>query len=584
MTILAGLWHAGRLPVPEPYKVALRSALSRDPGDARWQFERPGAFLAKVDLEVYGSAAVVATEHATTMVSGEPLLMPPNGVAWRPRSVDSIAIHDALLKQHYTMLAGANGGFAAATYHVPSHRLVLATDPLGLRALYVAQLGEWVVYSTALRVLLALPGIRATIDPLGATEHLLLQAPLEGRTRYREVRLLGAAELNIFAPERPMQVERLVQWDDVAPVTLDSFETLELIGSGLRRAIAQRLQGDRTVNALLSGGLDSRMTVALLLDMGVTVRSFNFSLEGSLDQVLGAQYAEAAGLRHTSAPYQAGLQDSYDVMLAAELARQDPVLRPERPGLIWSSFGGSAILGQNYNSPTYVSLLRAGRDHEALAALRATKRQYVPRRLFRSGCGPRLDDSLTSAMVRELQRQHPADPGRKIELSILVNSTRCQLHPLQEDADRLRLEHQSPMLDTAWMRSMLALPLDNLLGHRLYHRWVQHVGGVAAAVPWQAYPGHEPCPLPMPAGFRPQWQISADASFRRKAVLRHVRRLVGGALPSELISRRFLIAAALLHGLALRNYAYAIRFATRLTEWWHDAGRHPVDTERLGPM
>lgn len=584
MSILAGLWHPGRLPVPEPYKVALLTALSRDPRDARWQLERPGAFLAKVDLGVYGSPAAVATEHAATMVSGEPLLMPPNGVASRPRSVDAIAIHDALLEHAHGLLASANGGFAAATYHVPSHRLVLTTDPLGLRALYVAQLGEWVVYSTALRVLLALPGIRATIDPLGATEQLLLQAPLEGRARYREVRLLSAAELNVFAPGRPMRVERLVRWDDVAPVTLDSFETLELIGSGLRRAITQRLQSDRTVNVLLSGGLDSRMSVALLLDMGVTVRSFNFSLEGSLDHVLGAEYAEAAGLQHTSAPYRAGLQDSYDVMMAAELARQEPALRPDRPGMIWSSFGGSAILGQNYNSPTYVSLLRAGRDDDALAALRATKRQYVPRHLFRNRCGHRLDASLTTAVRRELQRQHPADPGRKIELSILVNSTRCQLHPLQENVDRLRLEHQSPMLDTAWMRSMLALPLESLLGHRLYHRWVRHVGGTAATIPWQAYPGHEPCPLPMPAGFRPQWQISADASFRRKAALRHARRLVAGTLPSELISRRYLLAAALLHGFALRNYTYAIRFAAQMTEWWREAGSHPVDVERLGPL
>lgn len=577
MTILAGLWHPGRAPVPGELAAAILKGLSRRSADQPWVHQAPGCLLAKVDIGAFGSPALyVDRDGAATIVSGEPLLERPGEGEWRSRTRDTELLHQAFREGDDAALSHANGAYCAAHFDPGPHRLLLATDLLGLRGLYYSLMGEWVMFATSLRQFESVPGLDLHLDVQGAFELSLLQAPLGGRTPFREVRLLAPAELVDLLPER-RESRRVFRWDQVQPRERTESGTLDELDRVFHATITRRRQDDTATNAFLSGGLDSRVIVAALLRAGLEVRSLNFSLVGSLDHALGGMFAKAAGVPQVSRPYHAQLDDSYDDMAAEVLANPpaDGVV-PERPSLVWSGLGGSAILGQINNKPEYVGLLREGRTGEAVELMRHLKGLKLPKRLLRGTFADVLDARLRDAILREVQQVEPADPGRRIDLYLLHNATRCQLHPGQEKVDLVRLELQVPMLDAALVRFGLELSSDLLARHHLYHLWLGRFGAPVNTVPWQAYPGHEQCPLPLPANARPQWSIAAEPSFRRKALMRSARRLLAGNAPFDLLRWPVLAAGTAAHAAGVRNFGYAIRLATRIAEWWQRSGRRAV--------
>jgi hypothetical protein len=84
-------------------------------------------------------------------------------------------------------------------------------------------------------------------------------------------------------------------------------------------------------------------------------------------------------------------------------------------------------------------------------------------------------------------------------------------------------------------------------------------------VPWQAYPGHEPCPLTIPEEFAYQW----DSSYQRKEDESQDRRLIergseilrSADFPDQILSKRNLRLATWIHSRGWRNYRYAIEAA-----------------------
>lgn len=580
MTLLAGIWHRDRQAIPAHVSAALDAALSRSPADARLRFDAPGVHLAKIDIGAFGAASWSEDgepgARAVTLVTGEPLLETAGRAPGRARDRDTAELHQALRRSDLSRLGACLGQFALAHYSENGHRLVLATDLLGVRPMYVGWMGEFLVFASALRVLLALPGMAAELDSRGATEVLLLKAPLQGRSIYRGVRLLGAAECLCYTPEgdRSHVVQR---WDDIPVSCASRAQAVDALHAGFVAAVGRRARGDQATAAFLSGGLDSRIIVTTLRSAGLHVRTLNFSLQGSLDHALGQLFAGAVGTTHESHPYHAGLHDAYPEMAARALARPAADgIRPERPALVWAGFGGSAIVGQINVRPEDLEHCRAGNPGDAADAYIRRKGAVVPARLFRRAHRRELALATRDGIRTELARLRPEDPGRMMDLYLLVNATRAQLHGYFEVIDLRRLEHQLPFLDSAFLRTALAIPVDWLQRHELYHQWLGTFDPVVAAVPWQAYPDHLPCPLPLPAGARPQWQIAADRDFRRRALRHASLQLLKGPLPVDFLDRAYVatVSAAQLAGVS--RYGYAIAAASKYVGWWKDSGCRPV--------
>jgi len=145
------------------------------------------------------------------------------------------------------------------------------------------------------------------------------------------------------------------------------------------------------------------------------------------------------------------------------------------------------------------------------------------------------------------------------------NDQRRKLISHFENIDLHRLEFQLPFFDGRFLESVIATPLDLCLRHKFYVKWLSRFIPEVTAVPWQAYPGHEPCPLETPVGLAYQWneryQANENAPKKRWA-MRQAFELLGSVdFPSRILSKRNLRLAALIHLTGWRDYQYAIEAA-----------------------
>ncbi len=570
MSIMAGAVALGAAGLREDVVTALRGAMSRHPGDVPAEHRTASAYVVKLDLGIWGSPGLsVRANGSVAALVGEPLLR----CSEDNRACELSLLHDAWDRGDWSVLDRARGTFCAAHWNEPRRSLTLVSDKLGARPLYYCLAGETVVFATALRILEAVRSIEKTMDLRGVTEQITFGAPLGPRTPYANVAVLQSGELAEFRGDGP-RVRRYWRWDRVVAGAKEPPSLRQLYDLFLD-AVRMRLRGDRSVAAFLSGGLDSRCSVSALRTVGIDVATFNFYLlPGTQDQVLAELAAEALGTRHFSIRHdRPGVPPTALMDLAAR--RGD---LSDRPGLVWSGDGGSVGTGLVYVDEDIVAAARAGNWHGAVDMfLQRHGSKPVPRLLQRS-----LVDVIGrmpyEGVAGELERLEDVEPGRRFHLFLMGNDQRRHLAYFFEDTDLHRLELQLPFFDADFLTAVLSAPLDDCVCHRLYHRWLAEFPAAARSVPWQTYPRHEPCPLPLPPQLRSQFDTSTFQMVwkaRRPANLAVLREVMRARdFPAPILRRSVLAIYELAYRLRVSDYGYVAATAGAYYRYWSaTAGR-----------
>jgi hypothetical protein len=96
------------------------------------------------------------------------------------------------------------------------------------------------------------------------------------------------------------------------------------------------------------------------------------------------------------------------------------------------------------------------------------------------------------------------------------------------------------------------------------------------SVPWQVYPGHQSCPVPVPDGLDYQWADkyqSAEHAARKRRVMKQASELLRSAeFPREILNKNNLRLASWLHATGLRDYQYLIGPAHTYNTYWQKCG------------
>jgi hypothetical protein len=104
------------------------------------------------------------------------------------------------------------------------------------------------------------------------------------------------------------------------------------------------------------------------------------------------------------------------------------------------------------------------------------------------------------------------------------------------------------------------------------------------SVPWQTYPGHEPCPLPIPKDLSSQWDPSSTRELKkllRPQVLRDAREMLGAErFPSPIFNKWHLRLTSWIYWLGLRDYGYVMKVAKVYYKYWMISGGKYVVRER----
>jgi asparagine synthase (glutamine-hydrolysing) len=561
MTLFAGLFSVRPdRTIPKAYRDDFARQLSRHPGDLATVSDSPSLFAKWIDIGALGGGIARDTGGTLTVVAGDPVIRHLGS----NRCADDLDyLHRSLSAGQAEGLIGATGSFCAFHFHPNEHRLWLIADKLGVRPIYYGIHDGIVVFSTVLRVFEKLPWFPCAIDIRGAGELACFGYPLADRTAYQNISTISAG--TIVEATTELSSRTYWAWDSL-PAVEDHGDLPTQLHQRFSTAVRKRLQGDTAAVSFLSGGLDSRCIVGALRELGVHVHSMNFAPSGTQDFVCGRLIADALGTQHFEYPMGpddfANKQRSAHQAWLTTLSADD---RPPRPALLWSGDGGSCGLGHVYLSEKIIELARSQGFASAADEFLRHNSLALPRKLFREPYSDEMPTLPKRGILEELAKIRCADPGRAMHLFIMLNDQRRHLAAFFEDIDINRIELSLPFFDAEFLELIIAAPIDQFLKHRFYNTWLKTFAPPVFETPWQAYPGHAPCPVPLPEGLRNQW-IDCYA----KDDLRMIKRTNGRAafellskthFPSHLLRRTWLGVAGCLTYCGISDLSYVIRTA-----------------------
>ncbi|WP_050410070.1 asparagine synthetase B family protein [Massilia sp. NR 4-1] len=573
MTILAGAFSTkpGKA-LPDELRDALRRHISRQPFEAVAELGDAFCHVAKVDISAFGAPAMQADAAGNlTVLAGEALLREgDNDPAWN-RARDTAALHSGFVQGRAAgelALAQSQGSFCGLHYSAARGELLLFVDRIGARPLYLWQGEDYAVFASALRILEALPQVRKEMDVRGVTEIAAFGYALGERTAYAGIRMLRSGEIARLA-DGAATFSAYARWDE-AETPLPQEPAVQRSYDAFIAALRRRQRGASMAAAFLSGGLDSRAIVGGLHAIGAAVYTFNLAPDGKQDQVFAKLMAEHLGTRHVQL-----VQEGSDAgrgyhkpELKEWMRHEFGPLASDRPRLLWSGDGGSVSLGHVYMDRELVAAMQRGAPAVALARFN----KGLPSRIIPAAMRETLQGLPLQGALEELESIQGEDRGRAFHLFLMFNDQRRHLAQHFEEIDRERMEFQLPFLDASFLETVLRQPVDAFLEHRFYMDWLARFPNGLDTVPWQAYPGHVPCELPMPAGLKYQWHDYFDSSvlrqMRRHAADKGRQVLASQRFPEHLISRRMLNAAVWLTRLGWRDCAYLINTASTFHKYW----------------
>jgi len=188
------------------------------------------------------------------------------------------------------------GMFALALWDATRERLVLARDRLGKKPLLYARLPDGTLaFASELKALLRLPGLARDVDLDAVDAYLALQYVPGDGTALRGVRKLPPGHVLVVEGESQF-VEPYWQLAPADPSASDD-EWVARVRTAVADAVQKRLVADVPLGALLSGGIDSSIVVALMAQASAEpVRTFTV---GFRDE----RYDERAYARAVAALY-----------------------------------------------------------------------------------------------------------------------------------------------------------------------------------------------------------------------------------------------------------------------------------------
>jgi asparagine synthase (glutamine-hydrolysing) len=274
---------AGGRAVPPGAVEAMAQALVHRGPDEDGFFEAPGLTLANRRLSIVGLAdgrqPLYNEDRSVAVVyNGELFDYPETRQALKGRGHRFVTHCDTELIPHLWeehaegMFERLRGQFALALWDQRRQIVVLGRDRFGICPLYWTRQGDWLLFASEIKGLLAsgLVDVRPDLDGIN---HIFTFFALPGPvTCFAGIQLLPAGHylrIQRAGPHAPAQVSEHTYWEIDFPdrgeeergrdekSLVDGFEEV------LLRATEKRLRADVPVVSYLSGGLDSTTMVAL---------------------------------------------------------------------------------------------------------------------------------------------------------------------------------------------------------------------------------------------------------------------------------------------------------------------------------
>ncbi|MGE0315545.1 MAG: asparagine synthase (glutamine-hydrolyzing) [Lautropia sp.] len=207
----------------------------------------------------------------------------------------------ALYRRHgVDCLSHLRGMFAFALWDAGHRRLFLARDRVGKKPLNYAHIDGGIVFCSEIDPLARHPKVGREMDPEALELYLQLQYIPAPWTIYRQIRKLPPAHYALF-DRTGFSMRRYWDVDYTRKVHVSEQQALDGLEEKLTEAVRLRMIADVPLGALLSGGVDSSVVVALMARLsGNPIRTFSigFREEAFNELPYAQQAADICGTAH----------------------------------------------------------------------------------------------------------------------------------------------------------------------------------------------------------------------------------------------------------------------------------------------
>jgi len=223
------------------------------------------------------------------------------GVSFRTDGDTEVLLH--LYRQYGRDMVGElRGMFAFALYDADEGRLLLARDRLGQKPLWYAVASDRIVFGSEPKALLAHPSVDRSTDCVSITYFVTMGYIPAPRTAWAGIRKLPPG--HVLLADHTLG-EPIRYWSpSPAEVPSSAEDQRHLVRQMLRDSVEARMIADVPLGALLSGGIDSSIVVALMSRVagrtgGVRTFTAGFEEEDFDERPAARQVAEHCGTDHT---------------------------------------------------------------------------------------------------------------------------------------------------------------------------------------------------------------------------------------------------------------------------------------------
>lgn len=192
------------------------------------------------------------------------------------------------------------GMFAFAIWNEANQELFVARDRVGKKPFMYSMSGNRFAFCSELSGLSAQTWLDREIDAQALELYLQLQYIPAPWTIYKGIRKLPPAHYAIFS-RNGLIVKKYWDVDYKTKIRVRESDAIDGLEEHLRKAVRLRMISDVPIGALLSGGVDSSLIVALMAQMsGEPVRTFSvgFREEAFNELPFAQQVATAYGTKH----------------------------------------------------------------------------------------------------------------------------------------------------------------------------------------------------------------------------------------------------------------------------------------------
>jgi len=157
-----------------------------------------------------------------------------------------------------------DGHYTVAIWDAAKQSLVLARDPLGVRALYYRTGPTGTLFASEIKALLAVPDVPVEPDEVAVSHYLTFLTVPGPRTLFKGISKLAAGSTATFDSSGGVRVEPFwdLLWDAVPEVDDENFYVDRV--RKLHDGAVERRMGQGPIAALVSGGNDSSANASII--------------------------------------------------------------------------------------------------------------------------------------------------------------------------------------------------------------------------------------------------------------------------------------------------------------------------------